>query len=64
MDSIAFSGTIGQAEQTFHTQIVWFKGTGSYANKTDARIPFRFKGIIGSIVGLYNFPSPQLRIMR
>src|SRR5216683_1033995 len=54
IDSIRFTGTVEQAEKAFRTTIV-STGPGKYANSTDAMIPHRFKGVIGSILGLDNF---------
>jgi kumamolisin len=63
IDSIAFTGTIGQVEQAFQVQIVWFKQTGKYANTNDPQIPMRFRGVIGGIAGLYNLGGaiPQFK---
>ena len=63
IDSIAFTGTIGEVEQAFQVQIVWFKQTGKYANTNDPQIPLRFSGLIGAIDGLYNLGGaiPQVR---
>jgi hypothetical protein len=52
-DWIYFTGTVAQAEETFHVTIV-STGPTKYAT-TDAMIPARFKGVIGSILGLENF---------
>jgi subtilase family serine protease len=63
IDSIAFTGTIGEVEQAFQVQIVWFKQTGKYANTNDPQIPLRFSGVIGAIDGLYNLGGaiPQFK---
>jgi subtilase family serine protease len=53
-DWIRFAGTVAQAEKTFRTTTV-SATPGKYGNSTDAMIPARFKGVIGSIFGLDNF---------
>jgi uncharacterized protein (TIGR03437 family) len=56
-NSIAFSGTAGQVESAFQTEVHNYlvNGTVSYANATDPTIPGAFNGVVTGIRGLHNF---------
>ncbi len=54
---IAFSGTIGQAEQTFHVTINTYSapdGHSFYANASNPLLPSSIIGLVQSIGGLNN----------
>ena len=54
---ITFSGTAGQAEQTFHTEIHRFavNGESHYANTTNISVPAALAGVIAGVGGLDDF---------
>ena len=56
---IAFSGTAGQVQHTFHTQIhhVTRGGEEFFANVTDASIPKALEGVVSGFLGLDNFKA-------
>ena len=56
---IAFSGTVRQIEQVFHTQIDRFTVDGEerFANITDPSIPKALEGIVSGFRGLNNFKA-------
>ena len=51
---IQFTGTVAQAEQSFGTTEMVFGHGDYYSNQTEPRIPARFDGVIGAIIGLDN----------
>jgi len=57
--SIIFSGTAGQVESTFHTQIHTYQVGGQlhYANATDPAIPAALSGVVAGIVSMNDFHS-------
>lgn len=62
-NSIRFSGTVGQAEQAFHTQIHKFvvKDESHFANTTDVSLPAALAATISRVGGLQDFrPKPRL----
>jgi pseudomonalisin len=56
---IIFSGTAGQVEDTFHTEIHHFlvDGVTHIANTQDPQIPSALAGVVGGIVSLHDFRS-------
>ncbi len=52
---VRFSGSVGDAERAFGTNVMLFGGAGAYANVIDPVIPARFRGVITSVSGLDNF---------
>jgi pseudomonalisin len=56
---IIFSGTAGQVEDTFHTEIHHFLvgGISHMANTQDPQIPSALAGVVGGIVSLHDFRS-------
>jgi len=54
---IEFSGTVGQVQQAFHTEIhkVVVNGKLHFANLTDLRIPVAFAPVISGAIGLHDF---------
>jgi pseudomonalisin len=56
---IIFSGTAGQVEDTFHTEIHHFlvDGVIHIANTQDPQIPSALAGVVGGIVSLHDFRS-------
>ena len=60
---IDFSGTAGQVNQAWHTEIhnLDVNGTRHFANMSDPRIPAALEPAVTGIVSLHNFhPKPQL----
>jgi pseudomonalisin len=57
--SIVFSGTAGQVESAFHTQIHVYKIGDElhHANATDPRIPAALAQVVGGVVSLHDFRS-------
>jgi len=55
---INFSGTAGQVEETFATEIHDYKVDGKlrHANAADPSVPRAFAGLVNGIVTLHNFP--------
>ncbi len=63
--SIAFSGTAGQAQAAFHTQIhnLSVDGKMHIANIADPQIPSALAPVVGGVKGLHNFlPHPLHRM--
>jgi hypothetical protein len=63
---IEFSGTVGQVNNAFHTQIRKYAVNGGvfYANATDPQIPEALAGIVREVSALNNFrPSSDLRVV-
>jgi Fe-S cluster assembly iron-binding protein IscA len=63
--TIRFSGTAGQVESAFHTQIhsLSVNGVGHYANMTDPQIPAALAPVIVGVKALHNFlPQPQHKL--
>ena len=56
---VIFSGTAGQVEDTFHTEIHHYMvgGVGHIANTQDPQIPSALAGVVGGIVSLHDFRS-------
>jgi Pro-kumamolisin, activation domain/Bacterial Ig-like domain (group 3) len=63
--TITFSGTAGQVESTFHTQIHTLSVNGKMhiANMTDPQIPAALAPVVAGVKGLHNFfPHPLHRL--
>jgi subtilase family serine protease len=61
--SIRFSGTVGMAEQAFHTQIHQYivNGETHFANATQISLPSAFASTVSRVGGLHDFkPEPRL----
>ncbi len=56
---IVFSGTAGQAENAFQTEIhnFEFKGNNRFSNATPISVPAALSGVVAGIRGLSNFPA-------
>ncbi len=56
---VIFSGTAGQVEDTFHTEIHHYLvgGVNHIANTQDPQIPSALAGVVGGIVSLHDFRS-------
>ncbi|MGH9499500.1 MAG: protease pro-enzyme activation domain-containing protein [Terriglobales bacterium] len=65
-DWIAFSGTAGMVESTFHTQIHHYKLDGElhFANATEAAIPQALAGAVAGLRGLNDFRWKPMGIGR
>lgn len=66
-DSITFSGTAGQAESAFRTQIHQYRihGVTHIANASAISIPSAFEGVVLSVGNISNFrPHPLHRLRR
>jgi hypothetical protein len=63
---INFSGTVGQVERAFKTQIHEFKVNGKnyHANTSDPQIPRALTDIVGGVATLHNFPKQSLSVNR
>lgn len=63
--SIRFSGTVGTAEQAFHTQIHNYTVNGEthFANATQISLPSAFASTVSRVGGLHDF-KPQPRLVR
>jgi subtilase family serine protease len=64
-NSIAFSGTAGQAESAFRTEIHNYKVDGElhFANSTPLMIPSALSGIVSGVMGVHTFlPKPATRV--
>jgi hypothetical protein len=60
--NIAFSGTVGQVEETFHTPIHSFQAKGQqfYANTKNPSIPMALASVVAGVAQLNTFvPLPQ-----
>jgi subtilase family serine protease len=55
--AIVFSGTSGQVESAFRTQIRSYtvQGQNHFANASDPQIPAALSGVVGGVVKLHNF---------
>ena len=55
--SVAFTGTVAQAQSTFHTSIHNYSvnGVTYLANTTDPQLPKALEGIVDSVNGLHSF---------
>ncbi|MBZ5592993.1 MAG: S53 family peptidase [Acidobacteriia bacterium] len=65
--AIVFSGSAGQVESAFHTQMRAYRVDGQmhYANATDPEIPLALAGVVGGVVALHDFRSrPALAGLR
>jgi subtilase family serine protease len=63
--TIRFSGTAGQVESTFHTQIhnLLVNGVWHYANMSDPQIPASLAPVVVGVKALHNFlPQPQHKL--
>jgi subtilase family serine protease len=60
--SIEFSGTAGQVENAFHTEIHRYlvDGVGHVANATDVAIPDALAGVVGGVASLHDFHARPL----
>jgi hypothetical protein len=63
---INFSGTVGQVERAFKTQIHDFKvnGRNYHANVSDPQVPRALVDVVGGVVTLHNFPKQSLSVNR
>lgn len=62
--SVSFSGTVGQVESAFHTEVHFYKVDGEihFANATEISVPEALAGVILSVRNLDDFrPKPQVR---
>ena len=59
---IEFSGTAGQVQETFHTEIHKYlvNGAERYANSTDPELPVALSAAVAGIRSLYNFPATPM----
>lgn len=59
---IEFSGTAGQIQGAFHTEIRKYRVNGNdyWANSTDPAIPVALAPVVAGIVSLHNFPKKPL----
>jgi subtilase family serine protease len=60
---IDFSGTAGQVNQAYHTEIhnLMVNGVPHFANMSDPSIPAALEPVIAGVVSMHNFhPKPQL----
>lgn len=63
-NSITFSGTAGQVESAFATELHRYvsRGESHFANATELSVPAALNGVVLSIRGLNDFrPKPQMR---
>jgi subtilase family serine protease len=63
--TIRFSGTAGQVQNAFHTQIhnLSVNGVGHYANMSDPQIPAALSPVVIGVKALHNFlPQPQHKL--
>ncbi|MGA2537988.1 MAG: S53 family peptidase, partial [Terracidiphilus sp.] len=63
--TISFSGTAGQVESTFHTEIhnLGVGGAAHIANMSDPQIPAAIATVVAGVKGLHNFfPRPMHRL--
>ncbi|HEX4285128.1 MAG TPA: protease pro-enzyme activation domain-containing protein [Terracidiphilus sp.] len=59
--TISFSGTAGQVQSAFHTEIhtLWARGEQHIANMSDPQIPMALAPVLGGVKGLHDFrPKP------
>ena len=63
---IAFSGSVGQVETTFHTQLHRFtlNGEERFSNTVDPSVPKALGGIVLGLRGLNNFKAKSLRVQK
>ena len=61
---ISFSGSVAQAQSTFHTAIRAYSlnGESHVANATDPELPKALQGIVDSVNGLHNFAPKALNL--
>ena len=54
---VIFSGTVGQVEDTFHTEMHHYRvnGASHVANSQDPQIPAALSGVVSGIVSLHSF---------
>ena len=63
--TIRFSGTAGQVERAFHTEIhnLSVKGEAHIANMSDPQIPMALAPVVAGVKALHNFfPRPQYKL--
>ena len=62
---LEFSGTAGQVENTFHSELHYYEWRGKkyLANATDIAIPAEFAGISRGVVSMDNFGKHPTRLM-
>jgi hypothetical protein len=60
--TIEFSGTAGQVQETFHTEIHKYlvNGAERYANASDPELPVALSGAVAGVRSLYNFPATPM----
>lgn len=66
-NSITFSGTAGQVENAFATELHRYlsRGETHFANATEISVPAALNGVVLSVRGLNDFrPKPQVRLHR
>jgi subtilase family serine protease len=66
-NSISFSGTVGQVQSTFQTEIHYYKVDSEthFANSAQISVPSALAGVILSVRNLDDFrPKPQVRFRR
>ncbi len=63
--AVNFSGTVGQVQRAFHTQIDNFRVNGKMhdANAWDPSIPRALSGMVAGVVSLHNFPRKPMHIV-
>jgi subtilase family serine protease len=62
---ITFSGTVGQAEAAFGTELHYYKVNGrtDYAPSADVRVPSAYSDVVESVTNLSSFrPKPHIKI--
>jgi pseudomonalisin len=61
---LIFSGSVGQVEAAFHTEMHRYRVNGElhHANATDPEIPAALAGVIGSFVSLHDFASKPMHV--
>jgi subtilase family serine protease len=60
--SIVFSGSAGQVQSAFHTQIHTYRigNEVHHGNASDPQIPAAFAGVVGGVVSLHDFRSAPM----
>ena len=61
---LVFSGTVGQVESAFHTEMHTYLVNGRlhHANATDPQVPAALAPVIGGVVSLHDFASEPLHL--
>jgi subtilase family serine protease len=62
--AIVFSGTAGQVESTFHTNMQTYlvKGEQHYANATEPEIPVALSAVVHGVLSLHDFVSSPMHV--